>query len=521
MPPKSYRLLSKLFSQIPVEATQPVPAIFISGIALDSRQVKPGYLFVAIKGENADGHQYILQAIQNGAVAIMGNFEDFSCAVAYIHVQGDVKKAMALLAAAFYGFPARKLTMIGVTGTDGKTTTTSMIYQILTHAGIPAGMISTLSAVIGGQVLDTGFHVTTPESPAIQKYLAQMVAAGITHVVLETTSHGLVQERVTACDFDLAVVTNITHEHLDFHGNYQAYLEAKSRLFISLVQTPVKKHGNLRIAILNKDDQSYAHLKRVSPIDQISYSAVNEADIWASEIVNTPQGVRFTCHMDGFTQRISTPLIGIYNVSNALAAIATTVLCLGVDITIASAALEAMPTVPGRMEQIDLGQGFTAIVDFAHTPNALQRALETARTLTTGRVITVFGSAGLRDREKRRMMPEVAIKNADLIILTAEDPRSESLDDILADMAEAAEKAGGVEGKHFWRIPDRAEAIRLACQLAQSSDLVIACGKGHEQSMCFGTTEYVWDDRVAMRSALAGLLHIAGPEMPYLPTQEK
>ncbi len=520
MPAKSYRSLRKLFRQIPFEVSNTIPAIFINGLALDSRQLKPGNLFVAISGENSDGHNYIPQAIEQGAVAVMGNRENYSCAIPYIQVIGDVKKAMAHLAAAFHGFPAQKLTMIGVTGTDGKTTTTTMIHQILITAGIHAGMISTVSAVIGNQVLDTGFHVTTPESPAIQGYLAQMVAAGMTHVVLETTSHGLAQERVTACDFDLAVVTNITHEHLDFHGTYQAYLEAKSRLFSSLIQTPQKKQDNIRSAVLNKDDQSYAHLKRVSPPDQTSYSIINEADIWADNIESTPQGVRFICHIDGISYQLSTPLMGIYNVSNALAAIAATVMRLGVNIETARRALAKMPTVPGRMEQIDLGQAFTAIVDFAHTPNALQRALETARTLTSGQVIAVFGSAGLRDREKRRMMPKVAFENSDLTILTAEDPRTESLDLILADMAEAATQAGAIEGQHFLRIPDRADAIRRACQLAHHGDLVIACGKGHEQSMCFGTTEYSWDDRTAMRAALSEMLQIPGPQMPYLPTQD-
>jgi UDP-N-acetylmuramoyl-L-alanyl-D-glutamate--2,6-diaminopimelate ligase len=211
-------------------------------------------------------------------------------------------------------------------------------------------------------------------------------------------------------------------------------------------------------------------------------------------------------------------MVGIYNVSNSLAALGACVVGLGIPFETAVAALANLPGVPGRMEKIDLGQDFLAIVDFAHTPNGLARALETARGLSHGRVIAVFGSAGLRDREKRRLMPQVALQQADLIILTAEDPRTEALDDILAEMAEAARQAGGLEGQNFWRIPDRGDAIRKAVQMAQPGDLVIVCGKGHEQSMCFGNTEYAWDDRQALQAALAERLGKSGPAMPWLPT---
>jgi len=512
--------LPGLFKNIPVEVLNQVPELAISGLALDSRQVRPGDLFVALTGGQTNGHRFIPQAIKNGAVAVMGDKADFTCAVPYIQVAGNVRYAMAHIAAALHDFPARKLTMIGVTGTDGKTTTTSMIHQILLRAGYQAGMISTINAIIGREVMDTGFHVTTPEAPEVQAYLARMVNAGLTHAVLETTSHGLTQDRVSACDFDLAVVTNITHEHLDFHGSYQAYLEAKGLLFKSLAQTHPKANGNINAAILNKDDRSYAYLKRISPKDQISYSMVNKATLWADEIQTTAEGLRFRCHIDDQEVMVECPLIGIYNVSNCLAALGACVLRLGVPLEAALQALKEMPQVPGRMQRIDFGQDFTSIVDFAHTPNALQRALETARELTIGRVIAVFGSAGLRDQEKRRMMPEVSIENADLTILTAEDPRTEDLEDILADMADAAVSKGGVEGETFWRIPDRPDAIRFALRLAEAGDLVIVCGKGHEQSMCFGTTEYDWDDRTAVRAALAEMFNIPGYEMPRLPTSQ-
>jgi len=517
---KRKRKLQSLFNRIPIAAIGPVPSVGISGISIDSRKVQPGMLFAALKGENADGFDYIPQAVAAGAVAVMSDRPaPEGLPVPYVQVEGDMHRAVAYLAAALHDFPARKLRMIGVTGTDGKTTTTAMIYHIMRSAGIQAGMISTVNACIGDEVLDTGFHVTTPEAPEVQDYLDQMVQAGLTHCVLETTSHGLAQGRVIACDFDVAVVTNVTHEHLDFHGTYENYLATKGKLFESLAQTSRKSIGNLRLAVLNKDDRSYGYLKRISPAKQVSYSMLNEADLWADAIDNQPHELAFTCHIGAEqTARVRTPMVGIYNVSNSLAALGACVVGLSIPLGTAVAALADLPGVPGRMEKIDLGQDFLAIVDFAHTPNGLARALETARGLSHGRVIAVFGSAGLRDREKRRLMPQIALQQADFTILTAEDPRTEALEDILAEMAEAARQAGGLEGQNFWRIPDRGEAIRKAVQMAQPGDLVIVCGKGHEQSMCFAKTEYAWDDRQALQAALAERLGKNGPAMPWLPT---
>jgi UDP-N-acetylmuramoyl-L-alanyl-D-glutamate--2,6-diaminopimelate ligase len=255
----------------------------------------------------------------------------------------------------------------------------------------------------------------------------------------------------------------------------------------------------------------------------VGYSLQENAGVWAKDIRYRPGGIDFTAAGEDFRVPIHSDLVGAFNVSNILAAIAATVVGLDIPDETAARGIVAMGCVPGRMERIDLGQDFTAIVDFAHTPNALQRALETVRQMTPagGRILAVFGSAGLRDRQKRRLMAEVSAKMADLTFLTAEDPRTESLDGILAEMASAALQAGGVEEKTFWRAPDRGEAIRLAVQMAQPGDLVIACGKGHEQSMCFGVTEYLWDDRIAMQSALAERLGVSGPKMPFLPTQKK
>lgn len=511
--------LAGLFSAIPITVKLPIPAVPINGIVFDSRAVQPGSLFIALTGGSSDGHRYIPSAIERGAAAVVGTQQIENIAVPYIQVS-DARAAMAHLSAAFYEFPARQLTVIGVTGTDGKTTTSNLIYQILMAAGLRAGIISTVNATIGQEVLDTGFHVTTPEAPDVQRYLARMVNAGLTHVVLEATSHGLAQQRVAACDFDIGVVTNITHEHLDYHGSYAAYRAAKANLFTGLAETPAKVHGNPRAAVLNRDDISYEYLAGVSRTRQITYSLQAPADVWADQIRFSPAGLNFVAHGAGFSTPISSSLVGAYNVSNILAALSAAVVALGIPAQAASEGISSMPGVPGRMERIDLGQDFTAIVDFAHTPNALIRALETVRQMTSGRVIAVFGSAGLRDRDKRRMMAEVSVQMADVTVLTAEDPRTEPLEDILAEMATGAEAKGGVEGETYFRIADRGEAIRWAVQQAKEGDLVVACGKGHEQSMCFGDVEYAWDDRTAMRAALSDRLGISGTQMPYLPTQD-
>jgi UDP-N-acetylmuramoyl-L-alanyl-D-glutamate--2,6-diaminopimelate ligase len=495
------------------------PDISITGIVLDSRQVQPGNLFVALKGENTDGHQYIPSAIQQGAVAIVGTKVRIKTEVPYFKV-ADGRAALATLAAAFWGFPARQLVVIGVTGTDGKTTTANLIFNILQAEGLQAGMITTVNAVIGDQNLDTGFHVTTPEAPQVQRYLAQMVSAGLTHVVLEVTSHGLSQKRVAHCEFDYGIVTNITHEHLDYHGSYGAYRDAKAQLFISLGQTQPKKQVTAPAAIVNRDDESYEFLKRIASVRKVSYGLIT-GDVSTQGITYHPGGTRFLVIGKEYEIQVESNLLGEFNVYNCLAAIAVTVEGLGLSPSSVQAGIAALEGIPGRMEMIDLGQEFIAVVDFAHTPNALRRSLETARSMVSGRVIAVFGSAGLRDREKRRMMAEFSAELADLTVLTAEDPRTESLDDILSEMAVGAESRGSVENKTFWRVPDRGKAIRFGISMAQAGDVVIACGKGHEQSMCFGKIEYPWDDRTAMRAALAEYLNVPGPDMPFLPTQEE
>jgi UDP-N-acetylmuramoyl-L-alanyl-D-glutamate--2,6-diaminopimelate ligase len=514
--------IKKIISSFPLwYESGDIPNLDILKVTSDSRKVIPGALFVACQGEYLDGHEYIGKALESGAVVIVGEKADPGYQVPYIRVNNS-RQALAHFSAAYFDHPARKMTMIGITGTDGKTTTANLLYQILHEAGKKAGLISTINALIGDTVLDTGFHVTTPDAPDVQQYLANMVEAGITHVVLETTSHGWAQYRVEACEFDIGIITNITHEHLDHHGSFEKYREAKARLLRSLSETYQKKTGDIKLAVLNQDDPSFEYLRNISRVKTVSYSIKGDSDIQAEDIIQSEIGLNFTARIYKKEKtRIQSELVGDFNVSNCLAAFSAGVIGLDIEPDIAARGIAELKGVPGRMERIDSGQKFTAIVDFAHTPNALKVALETARKMTKGRIIAIFGSAGLRDREKRRLMAETSIALADISIFTAEDPRTESLEKILDEMATGAMSKEGRDGMNYWCIPDRGEAIRKGIRMAQVGDLLICCGKGHEQSMCFGTIEYPWDDRTAVRAGLAELLGKEGPIMPYLPTQDE
>lgn len=508
--------------------------VSISYFTEKSGDVVAGAAFVARVRTGSDGHPYIGQAIERGASLILAQRSPAAAGVivppgvAYLQTP-DTAEAQAWLAAAWEGFPSRQLVVIGVTGTDGKTTTSNILFNILRAAGIRAGLLSTIKADVGGAEELLELHVTTPESPVIQRYLRRMVDAGLTHCVLEVTSHALAQHRVAAVDFDMAVVTNITHEHLDYHGSYEAYFAAKRRLFEYLLQDLIRvpslnrqKVELRRMAVINRDDSSYGPLQEFlagRPLDVTRYG-LNETeagdadplDATATDIAYGPHETALTLRLAGAGPLpVRAPLPGVFNVHNMLAA-AAAARALGVVPETIRDGLESVPDLSGRMERIDRGQPFLVVVDFAHTPNALERAIAAARGMARGRVIAVFGSAGKRDVAKRRLMAEVAARTADVAVLTAEDPRTESLDDILAMMAGAATAAGGTEGETFWRVPDRGRAIHLALTLARPEDIVLICGKGHEQSMCFGTIEYPWDDRDATRAALAAFLE--GRPMP-------
>jgi UDP-N-acetylmuramoyl-L-alanyl-D-glutamate--2,6-diaminopimelate ligase len=492
-------------------------AIAITRITDDSRQVQPGSLFVAYSGVEADGHKYIPNAIERGAAAIVAEREwrveigdaSFNRESPIAILSANGRQAFALLSAAWHDFPSRSMTMIGVTGTDGKTTTSNLIFQILKAAGVKVGMISTVNAVIGDAAMDTGLHVTTPDADELQGYLAQMRDAGMTHCVLEVTSHGLAQYRVDGTQFDVAVVTNITHDHLDLHGTREHYRAAKARLF-----EMAKAH------VLNVDDDfSFGHLVKLPAQQRIFYSREtqpngNYAGWWLfppriDHAAGAIDAYAFKANGECLPMPLKTQLVGDFNVSNALAA-AGAALAIGIPMDAIQAGIAALEGIPGRMQRIEMGQPYLAVVDFAHTPNALENCLIALRRITAGRLICAFGCAGERDREKRYLMGKAAARLADFAIFTAEDPRREDINDIYAEMERGAQDAGP-HCAQILKIPDRGAAIQHACALAHAGDTVVACGKGHEQSLCYGRTEYRWDDREAMRFAIRGEAMPLGP----------
>ncbi len=522
------QLLRALAEYTTTAADSLLSGIEISRVTDKSGNVAPGSLFVAYPGVSVDGAKYVPDALARGASAIVSqspitNYQ--SPGVPLIRVPNG-RSALAFLSAAFYNYPTRNLRVIGVTGTDGKTTTSTLIENILLAAGHTVGTITTVAAHIGGAQVDTGFHTTTPDAPDIQNYLAQMVERGTEYAVVESTSHGLAQHRLDAVDFDIAVVTNITHEHLDLHGSWEAYRDAKAALFRSL-STTRRKPRTAKVAVLNADDNSRAvfdYLANIPADERVIYSAnpaielsnskiENALSLSARDIVHSSDGLRFVIDTPFGELIIESPLIGRYNVSNILAA---TGAAIGrrIPFPAVSQGVKSTRSIIGRMERIIVPKAvlpFTVIVDFAHTPNALENALKTARELVgadspqpTGRVISIFGCAGLRDVQKRAWMGEISGTQADLTILTAEDPRTESLASINAQVAEGLHTAGRVRDKDYFIRDDRGEAIDFAINhLAQPGDIVMICGKGHEQSMCFGTTEYPWSDQDAARNSIS------------------
>lgn len=483
----------------------------ITHIAENSRISQGGTLFVAVVGSVHDGHKFIPDALSRGAVAVAGTRrvrpDSLPDNVPYLHVPDD-RSAIAQLSAAFFDYPSRKLQVVGVTGTDGKTTTSTLIHSILLAAGRRAGLISTIRAEIAGRSYDTGFHVTTPEAFDVQRYLYDMVEAGTDVAVLETTSHALDQGRVLCVDYDVAVVTNVTHEHMDWHGSWEKYMEAKARLFRFLNESH-RKPSTPKAAVINADDKSYAWLKRIPADMQYVYGLdrLEQPDITADDFEYRANGTRFSIQTPIADIPVMIHLPGKHNIYNALAATGAA-LALGVSKEAIKAGLEEVASIRGRMEWVPESRdyGFDVVVDFAHTPNALDVTLQLARQLahpSGGRVIAVYGSAGLRDRAKRAMMGHVSGKLADISVVTAEDPRTERVEDISAEIAAAIASEGRTEGRDFYQVHDRAEAIAFAIGLAQPGDMVITCGKAHESSMCYGTEETPWDEFAAVREGLA------------------
>ena len=491
--------------------------ISAAGLQYDSRCIEAGQLFVAIRGEKSDGNRFIPQAVERGAIAVVsearpgdvvffgaspGGADDsphsalqipYRTLRAWVQVK-DARKALARAAANFYGHPARALQLVGVTGTNGKTTTCFLLDAIFAAAGKKSGLFGTIEYRLAGRRLPA--PNTTPESLDLQAYLAELRALDATHAALEVSSHALALDRVYACPFQAAVFTNLTRDHLDFHGTLEAYFAEKRKLFTGWgAEAPAW-------AILNADDPRGAELHVCGSPNVLTYGlgagaqvrphGANPAQNSGSFLMETPWG----------KLESRSPLLGRSNVYNLLAA-AATALALGFGVEQVERGLAALHSVPGRFEQVQAGQPFLVVVDYAHTDDALRNLLTTARELVSrrGRVITVFGCGGDRDSTKRPLMGEVAGSFSDLVVLTSDNPRSEDPDSIINDALVGVGKAGG----RYVVEPDRARAIELALHEARAGDIVLIAGKGHETYQIIGDRRLPFDDRVVTRQLLQRL----------------
>jgi UDP-N-acetylmuramoyl-L-alanyl-D-glutamate--2,6-diaminopimelate ligase len=478
----------------------------ITSLAYDSRNVEAGGLFIAVPGTHTDGQRFLGDAARRGAIVALGEplQDSHTSTLPYLEV-ADVRRALADLACAFYHYPAQHLCTIGVTGTDGKTTTANLISTLLEVAGKPNGLMTTANFKIKGQEWENATRQSTLEALEIQQLLRRMLDEHVTHAVVEATSHGLELQRVRGCAFDVGVVTNITHEHLDFHKTIDAYRRAKARLFEMLDSSRDKGLGIKSVAVLNRDDVSYDVLRPYCHVPILDYGIDTPAAVRAVDVQLQAYSTRFRALLPDAEVQIETQLVGRFNISNCLAAIATAY-ALKVPLTDIARGLASVKGVTGRMERIDEGQPFTVIVDYAHTPDSLQKVLATLRPLTKGKLLVVFGSAGERDVQKRPAMGRIAAQMTDFFVITDEDPRDEDRESILHDIAIGAEALGKRQGIDFLCIADRTEAIATAFAHARPEDTVLLAGKGHEQSIIIGREKLPWDDRCVAREQVRNIL---------------
>ncbi len=427
--------LDKLLQNIDVIETYGRCDVNVAGLSDDSRKIKDGFTFVAIKGETVDGHDYISTAIEKGANVVIGELEpdnSWLTNTTYVRVDNS-RRALSYLASNWFSNPQEKLRCIGVTGTDGKTTTANIIYSIIKTYGKSVGLISTISAKVGDDELETGFHVTNPEPLQLFEFLRNIADKGCEYCVIEVTSHGIHQHRIDAIDFEVCVLTNITHEHLDYHKTFEDYRDTK----LKFLQTAKE------LVVLNKDDANYEYVRSlINPIIKIlSYSTKSNADVTGELMSSTVSGMNYKINSDNFEIIGQTNLVGEYNLQNILSSVAVA-RYLSIDDETIVKSIERVDGLKGRMEEIVNDRGIRIIVDFAHTPNSLEKVLSELRQTTKGKLIAVFGCAGLRDIEKRQTMPAVSTKYADICVFTAEDPRTEDLEEIFRVMEESAVSSG-------------------------------------------------------------------------------
>ena len=478
----------------------------ISAVTYDSRQVQPGSLFVAVLGFQADGHDFISHAISKGAagLVVQANRQDrwrqiVAGAGLPTLVVPDSRRALSELAAAFHDHPSRQLGVIGVTGTDGKTSVVHMTSHILQSAGWRTGMISTAGVRVGDEPVSDPFGHTTPEAPEVQSMLARMVERRCQYAVIESSSHGLALRRLDGCDYDVAVLTNVGKDHLDFHRSQDAYMLAKARLFMMLDSG--KGSGRKKVAILNVDDPSWHRVARFTSSKRVTYGIRGRADVQASRITEDGWGCRFLITTGLAEKAVRLVRPGEFNVYNALAATAVA-LSLGMELDKVCDGLESWLGVPGRLELIEEGQAFRVVVDYAHAPDSLRKLLELLRRTTSGRLIALFGAAGERSPERRQPMGEVSAALADYTILTDDDPRGEDPEVIIDQIADGLVALDKREGRDFIRIRDRYEAVARALDMASDGDTVLLAGKGHERTITIGDRCIEHDDREIARRLL-------------------
>jgi UDP-N-acetylmuramoyl-L-alanyl-D-glutamate--2,6-diaminopimelate ligase len=483
--------IKELLSGIDILSISGDALIDISGLSYDSRKVEKGHVFVAIQGEKSDGHDFIDDAISRGAKAVVFEKAAVACmpsARTFVHVK-DSRKALALASGNFFGMPSKKMNVIGVTGTNGKTTTTYIIKSILEAWDKKVGLIGTIRHMIQDEVFEA-LH-TTPEAFEFQGLLHRMKESGCTYVVSEVSSHALAQKRVDGSVFKSGIFTNLTRDHLDFHKTMDRYFAAKKRLFTEMLDKNA-------ISVINYDDIWGRKLISILLGNVYSYGLEAGCDIRAAEIDNSFEGLRFKIIMRGRKYSVVSGLTGLPNVYNIMSAAGAAV-SLGVPWDIILEGIKNSGSVPGRFEKVDAGQGFLAVVDYAHTEDALERLIYTAKGMAKGKIITLFGCGGDRDRGKRPKMGSIATRLSDHVIMTSDNPRSEDPENIIREI-----EAGAMR-KNYLVEPDRREAIKRAVMMASEGDVLLVAGKGHENYQEIKGTKYKFSDREVLEETIKQL----------------
>jgi len=508
-------LMAEVLSAIPIDMVN----VTVSGITADSRHVTPGMLFVAVRGENSDGHHYIQEAVRRGCVAVLAEYvPSIDCDVQLLTVP-DTRSAMGHLAAAFYDFPAREMTMVAITGTNGKTTSSYILESLIRAAGGIPGVVGTINI----RYLDVTLEamLTTPEAMDIQKQLRLMADNGVTHVVMEVSSHGLEQQRVNAIFFDVALFTNLSRDHLDFHGSMESYFAAKKRLFISHM-----KDTGTAVVVLSKSatgtngDWGKRLVEFLSAKTDLRLvtCGIQYGDVRALTYSFSLEGISAEINSNDTVFPIATPLVGAFNLENVLGCVACG-LVLGYGMEIIQSSLATLESIPGRLERVKVAKEDNepvqpdVFVDYAHTPEALQHVLQTIRSLSPDRLVVVFGCGGDRDKGKRPLMGEVAGRLSDVCLVTSDNPRSESPQEILNDIERGLHEISAVKIdsirlgrdpslKGYDIIESRREAIKRAIELSRPGDVIVICGKGHESYQIERSGRIFFDDRQEARKQL-------------------